>query len=73
MLTRWIMTALIASLISGCASEPVIQGDFCDHARAIFPSRDDVLTPETKRQILFHDELGAALCGWTPASAPYTR
>lgn len=59
------------SLISGCAKkETVNPGSFCEVARAIYPSRQDVLTPETKRQILLHDKTGAALCGWdgkTPA------
>jgi len=41
-------------------------GDFCDVAAAIRPSRQDVLTEETKLQILKHDEYGAKVCGWTP-------
>ena len=69
MLTRWMISALILSLISGCATK-VVPGNFCEQARAIFPSRDDVLTQETKRQILQHNEMGAALCGWSPSPRP---
>lgn len=29
-------------------------------------SRSDVLTRQTKNQILAHNETGAKLCGWKP-------
>lgn len=38
----------------------------CDWAEPIRPSRQDVLTLGTERQILTHNETGARLCGWKP-------
>lgn len=61
-LQRFLLPTLIAVSVSGCATEPV--GDFCGVASAIRPSRADVLTDGTKRQILAHNEYGAATCGW---------
>lgn len=56
---------LIGVSISGCATNPIFKDD-CDWAQPILPSRSDVLTPETKRQILAHNEAGEKLCGWKP-------
>lgn len=36
----------------------------CDWARPIYVSRADQLTDGTARQILAHNDTGAALCGW---------
>lgn len=36
----------------------------------IYPSRHDVLTDGTARQILTHDRTGATLCGWKPPAKP---
>lgn len=58
---RWTMMLLIASFVSGCAT-----GNFCDVANPIRPSANDNQTPETKRQILTHNAIGAELCGWRP-------
>jgi hypothetical protein len=56
---------LIGVSIGGCATSPIFKDD-CDWARPILPSRSDVLTPETKRQILAHNQAGEKLCGWRP-------
>ncbi|QEQ94787.1 hypothetical protein pEpSNUABM08_40 [Erwinia phage pEp_SNUABM_08] len=35
-------------------------------ATPFYPSRKDVLTDGTKRQIVTHNEIGVRLCGWQP-------
>lgn len=52
----------VLALISGCATS----GDYCDVARAIRPSVDDQMTPETQRQILGENEKLARLCQISP-------
>jgi hypothetical protein len=42
------------------------QGSYCDIARPVRPSVQDVLTDETVRQILAENEKLAALCGVRP-------
>ena len=56
--------ALLVSLLlmSGCATGPVT--NFCQMAEPILISRQDVLTDGTARQILAHNEVGRATCGW---------
>ncbi len=56
---------LSAGLTAGCATDPALR-DGCDWAEPIRPSRADVLTRETKEQIVAHNEVGARLCGWKP-------
>ena len=57
--------SVIAVLTTGCATDPgVISG--CDWAEPIRPSQADQLSEGTARQILTHNETGAALCGWRP-------
>ncbi len=53
----------LAFLIPGCATDPRLKSD-CDWAQPIRPSRTDVLTRQTKEQILAHNEAGARICGW---------
>ena len=54
-------TMLFATIfLAGCATDP------CDWAAPIRPSSQDVLTDGTARQILTHNETGAAVCGWRP-------
>lgn len=59
---RCLLLTSILVLTSGCATKGV--GNFCDVSEAIHPSRADVLTEGTKRQILKHNEYGASACGW---------
>jgi hypothetical protein len=56
---------LLASLIlaSGCANRGPVT-NFCQIAEPILISRQDVLTDGTARQILAHNEVGKAVCGW---------
>lgn len=60
-----LILASIAVSIAGCATDPIFRSD-CDWAEPIRPSRSDVLTRQTKEQILAHNEAGARLCGWRP-------
>lgn len=57
---------LIAVLTAGCATDLRPHRDDCDWAEPIRPSREDVLTRETKEQIVAHNEVGARICGWKP-------
>ena len=59
------MLLLIAVSTAGCATDPKLRSD-CDWARPIRPSRQDVLTRQTKEQIAAHNEAGAKFCGWRP-------
>ena len=60
-LMRNLMLLFGLSLIGGC-----VQSDPCGWASPIRQGRDDVLTIETARQILNHNETGAVNCGWKP-------
>jgi len=46
--------------VTGCAS---FVGTDCSWVKIITVSKDDVLTDETARQILAHDEKVLAVCG----------
>lgn len=54
-------------LLTSCASSgrAVTEGA-CAAFRPILIGRGDVLTAETARQILAHDQAGARICGWKP-------
>lgn len=56
------MALSVASFAGGCATDP------CLWVEPINPSRADVLTEGTQRQILEHNKTGAAECGWRPLS-----
>lgn len=57
------MLACLAGSLAGCGMSMTAE---CDWAVPIRPSRADILTPDTQRQILAHNEVGAKLCGWQP-------
>lgn len=59
------MLVLTAVLTAGCATDPRLKSD-CDWAQPIRPSRQDVLTRQTREQIVSHNEAGAKICGWKP-------
>jgi hypothetical protein len=59
------MLGLIAVSTAGCATDPAFRSD-CDWAQPIRPSRQDVLSRQTKTQIAAHNDMGAQLCGWRP-------
>lgn len=50
--------------VSGCVKKIDPAPSFCVVARAIYVGDDDVLSDQTARQILTHDEIGERLCGW---------
>ncbi len=50
----------IAALLSGCVTKS--SGQYCDIAQPIRPSVHDVLTDETKIQVVIENEKYAALC-----------
>lgn len=56
---------LMLACLSGCATSaaPAVIDTACTSFKPILPSRQDVLTDETKRQILVHDETWSAKCG----------
>ena len=59
------MLVLIAASTAGCVTDPRLHSD-CDWAQPIKPSRQDVLTRQTKEQIAAHNDIGMRLCGWRP-------
>lgn len=61
-----ILLIAITALSAGCATERRFLREDCDWAQPIRPSRNDVLSENTKAQILAHNEIGARLCGWRP-------
>lgn len=61
-----ILLIAIAALTAGCGIDRRFLHEDCDWAQPIRPSRADVLSENTKSQILAHNEIGARLCGWRP-------
>lgn len=55
-----------AILLASCSAGPATDG-FCAEAKPVLVSKADVLTDGTTRQILTHNEYGAARCGWRPS------
>ncbi|MCA8326260.1 hypothetical protein [Burkholderia cepacia] len=41
----------------------------CDWTRPIYVSKTDVLSDETARAVLAHNQAGAKVCGWKPLSS----
>jgi len=64
-----------ADLAKTPAAEPLVQvktrfiDTGCDWTKPIYVSKGDVLTNETADEILAHNKMGAAKCGWKPISA----
>jgi hypothetical protein len=52
---------LLTIFLSACQNGPAINGG-CEWAKPIYVSRSDVLTDETKRDILSHNETWKAVC-----------
>lgn len=63
---RWIGLSCLSVCLAGCGIKPGAGSADCDWAAPIRPAQADALTPGTQRQILAHNETGAALCGWRP-------
>lgn len=66
MLRPLILLIAIAALTAGCGTEWRFLREDCDWVQPIRPSRADVLSENTKAQILAHNEIGERLCGWRP-------
>lgn len=60
--------------LAACATQPAPEivtktrtvDTGCDWTKAIYVSKKDVLTDDTAKQIIAHNEAGAARCGWKP-------
>lgn len=50
--------------MAGCVTKPVVKPAPCAGWAAIYPSRADVLTDGTAKQILAHDRHGEAIGCW---------
>ena len=55
-----LLALMTMPLVSGCVDGSAT--DFCVIAQPIFVGRDDVLTTETVRQLVAHNETWEALC-----------
>jgi hypothetical protein len=73
----------VATLLSSCSTDgpaikpaPDVQivtqtkivDTACDWVKPIYVSKTDVLSDETARSILAHNEAGAKNCNWKPSS-----
>lgn len=54
-------------LLGACDPAGALATDPCGPWRAIRIAKDDVLTGQTARQVLAHNETGARLCHWEPS------
>lgn len=61
---KWLLFPMLL-LLTSCATSGPENNDFCDLGRPIYLNSADKISPETGRQILSHDNLGQALCGWS--------
>lgn len=64
MFRKTLAVLLTALLLSGCATSGLGTDGACSVFAPIWISKEDVLTDLTARQILIHNETGAAVCGW---------
>jgi len=55
---------------SGCTPRTLVKTDFCTGWKPIYPSRQDVLTDGTAKQILAHDEQGVQQGCWPAPRKP---
>lgn len=69
-ITTAIVLAACSLVPSPTATQPQprarIVDTACDWAKPIYPSCSDVVSDATARQIINHNEAGAAHCGWKP-------
>lgn len=73
-LRRLILPLLLASCatMAGCATRPVVTPNPCAGWVAIYPSKADVLTDGTAKQILAHDRHGVDVKCWAaPGAKPH--
>jgi hypothetical protein len=62
MLSRTLFVCLIPLFASACGNLPATIDTACSWVRVITISKDDVLTDDTARQILIHDEQVERVC-----------
>lgn len=55
---------ILMPLLSGCYGTNGPDNSFCGVAKPIYMSKQDRVSGDTARQILMHDDVGRALCGW---------
>lgn len=74
------LVASVAALLAGCATCPAVApapqpeviaktrviDTACDWVKPIYLDKTDVLSDETAKAILAHDQAGAKNCGWKP-------
>ena len=53
-------------VLAACTPVQTRPDSFCQWAHPILLDKKDVLTPDTKAQIVAYDETGKKLCGWKP-------
>lgn len=61
------IVCLMALLLTGCVTpgpETKIVDTACAWTKPIYVSKSDILTDGTARQIVAHNETGAAICDW---------
>jgi len=72
---RFLMFIPLFFSLAACATKPLppeiitktrTVDTGCDWTKAIYVSKKDVLTDDTAKQIIAHNEAGAARCGWKP-------
>lgn len=61
-LLGWLMLLGMAASLLGCATKPLVIDTACTSFKTIWPSRQDILTPGTKDQIIAHNETWVAHC-----------
>jgi len=50
--------------MTACAPSGSVTDAFCNVGHPILISKDDILTPNTEREILLHNTTGQQICGW---------
>jgi len=64
MYRKTLLAVLTLTFMSGCVAGPdLTESDYCILATPIWLSSEDILTPQTARAILSHNETWEALCG----------
>jgi hypothetical protein len=54
----------MALLLTSCAAIGRANNSYCQIAKPIYISQDDVLSDATAREVLEHNRTGKKICGW---------